>query len=119
MRKMGDWREYLIEEFAENQEEALGYLQASMECYYLYGNTAIFLEAVETVIESQGGVAKLAKQMHIEPQALKQLLSDDKALPQDMLTTLFQALGCRLTLEPLAQAIPATPAEAERVKNVA
>ncbi len=119
MRKMGDWREYLIKEFTEDREEALGYLQAALECYQLYGNTGIFLAAVETVVASQGGVAKLAEQMQRPPEVLARLLDSNNAPPFDLLVTLLKALGCKLTLEPCAEATPATQTEMERVENVA
>ena len=123
MRKMRTWREVLIERFGNSREEALGYLQASMECYQLYGDTAIFLEAVDRVVQSQGGVAELAKQTGLEPKVLAQLLSSDDALPLDTFAAILKALGCRLTIEPLAEAIPdidcASRTEATRIENVA
>lgn len=123
MRKMRTWREVLIERFGNCREEALGYLQASMECYQLYGDTAIFLEAVDRVVQSQGGVAELAKQTELEPKVLAQLLSGDDALPLDTFAAILKALGCRLTIEPLAEAIPdrdcTAKTEAARLENVA
>ena len=119
MRKMRTWREVLLERLGNCREEALGYLQASMECYQLYGDTAIFLEAVDTVVQSQGGVAALAKQTRLEPQILAQLLSDDAAPPLDRFAALLKALGCRLTIEPLTEAVPTPETDDARVENVA
>ncbi len=36
MRKMGIWREYLIEVLA-NRDEAIGHIQAILDDYYIYG----------------------------------------------------------------------------------
>lgn len=119
MRKMRTWQELLLERLGNCREEALGYLQASMECYQLYGDTAIFLEAVERVVESQGGIAELAKQTQLEPQALAQLLAGDAAPPLDRFAVLLKALGCRLTIEPLTEAMPTPETEAARMENVA
>ena len=119
MRQMGDWQEYLIKEFTEDREEALGYLQAALECYQRYGHTGIFLEAVETVVASQGGVAKLANQMQRPPEVLARLLDSNNAPPLDLVAILFKALGCKLTIEPCAEGASAIQTEIERVENVA
>ena len=36
MQKMGLWRDYLIEKLAD-RERAIGYLQAILDDYYIYG----------------------------------------------------------------------------------
>ncbi len=124
MRKTGNWREYLIERFAKDRGEAIGYLQAVIDDYYLYHeNMAIFLYALDTVIQSQGGIGKVAKKMQLEPKTLAKLLASDAAPPLDILGTLLKTLGCRLTIEPLATATSeqehATETEAAREENVA
>ena len=119
MRQMGNWQEYLIKEFTKDSEEALGYLQAALECYQRYGHTGIFLEAVETVVASQGGVTKLAQQMQRPPEVLARLLDSNDAPPLDLLVLLFKALGCKLTIEPCAEGESAIQTEIERVENVA
>ena len=124
MRKTGNWREYLIERFAKDRGEAIGYLQVVIDDYYLYhGNMAIFLYALDTVIQSQGGIGKVAEKMQLEPKTLANLLSSDEAPPLDMLGPLLKTLGCRLTIEPLAAATSeqeqASETEAAREENVA
>ena len=43
MKKLSTWREVLIEQLAENREEAIGYLQLSLEEYQIDGDTPFFL----------------------------------------------------------------------------
>ena len=119
MRKMGDWDAYLIERFANDKEEAIGFLHAVMEEYERFGNVAAVLNAVDTVVQSQGGIAELAKQTQLDPQALAQLLSGDSAPPLDRFAVLLKALGCRLTIEPVTEAMPTPEADAARMENVA
>ena len=106
MRKLRTWRAYLIERFAANREEALGYLQLSLEEYQVDGDTPLLLLAFRTVVESQGGISELAKKTGIAPETLSDTLSSDTPPPLDMLGTILNALGCRLAIEPLAAANP-------------
>ena len=123
MREMGDWREYCIERFAKNWEEAIGYLQLTLEEYQEDGDTPVFLLGLRTFVASQGGVAKLAKQVELEPAALAALLSGEEALPLETFARILKGLGCRLTIEPLSEAMPAVEiareTEEARVENVA
>lgn len=75
MQKMGIWRAYLIEVLAD-RDEAIGYLQAILDDYYIYGSHTVILRALETVIEAQGGVSELAKRADMEPQAFSEMLSN-------------------------------------------
>lgn len=83
MREMGDWREYLIERFAKDREEAIGYLQLTVEEYQ----------------------------------------SGNEAPPLDAFAFILRALDCRLTIEPLSEAMPAvavaSEAEEAHMENVA
>lgn len=123
MREMGDWREYLIERFAKDREEAIGYLQLTVEEYQEDGDTPVFLLGLRTFVASQGGVAQLAKQMSLDAAALTRLLSGNEAPPLDAFAFILKALDCRLTIEPLSEAMPAVAVASEteeaRVENVA
>ena len=101
MREMRNWREYLIERLAADREEAIGFLQAVMEDYQVFRNPAAVMSAVQAVIESQGGIAEVAKRTHMDPQTLTEVLSNEAAPRVDTLTTILTALGCRLSIEPL------------------
>ena len=101
MREMRNWREYLIERFTADREEAIGFLQAVMEDYQAYGNSAAVESAVHVVVESHGGVEKVANRTPMSPETLSKILSSEKALHLDTFAALLKALGCRLSIEPL------------------
>lgn len=101
MREMKDWREYLIERLAVDPEEAIGFLQAVLEDYPLYGNAAAVVSALGIVVESRGGTAEVAKRAGMDPQTLSKILSSEETLPLDTFATILKALGCRLSIEPI------------------
>ena len=101
MREMRNWREYLIERLAADPEEAIGFLQAVMEDYQVFRNSAAVVSAVQAVIESQGGTAEVAKRASMDPETLSKILSSEETLHLDTFTTILKALGCRLSIKPL------------------
>ena len=101
MRKYRKWRDILIEQLAADPTAAIGFLQAVMEDYQEFRNPAAVVSAVRAVIESQGGVAEVAKRTRMDPQTLTEVLSSEEAPRVDTLTTILTALGCRLSIEPL------------------
>ena len=54
MREMGDWRKYLMEQLAD-PENAINYLDVSLEEYQVDGDTDFFLMGLRNVVEAQGG----------------------------------------------------------------
>ena len=105
MQKMGIWRDYLIEVLAD-RDEAIGYLQAILDDYYIYGNLAVVLRALETVVEAQGGVSKLAKQIDMDPQLLSKVLSNKDTPLIDAFSIVLKALGYQLAIAPLENQNP-------------
>ena len=101
MREMRNWREYLIERLTTDREEAIGFLQAVMEDYQVFGNPAAVVSAVQVVVESQGGTAEVAKRTAMAPETLSKILSSQEAPHLDTFATILKALGCRLSIEPL------------------
>ena len=99
---MRTWRVYLTERFAANQEAAIRYLKFSLEEYQVDGDTPLLLLAFRTVVESQGGISVLAKKTGIAPESLSDILSSDEAPRIDTLSTILNALGCQLLIEPIA-----------------
>ena len=93
------WREYLIEKLAADHERAIDYLDVAIEEYQVDRDAHLFLVALRTVVESQDGVAALAKRTCTEPQALLDMLSGEEMPRIDMLSNLLAALGCRLSIE--------------------
>ena len=101
MRKLRTWREYLIKQLAANWDEALDYIQFAIEEYQVDGDTAVLLLSIETFIESQGGIAEVAKRNAMAPETLTKILSSEEAPRIDALAAVLKTLGCRLTIEPL------------------
>ena len=67
MREMRKWRDILIEHLAADPTAAIGFLQAVMEDYQVFGNSAAVVSAVQAVVEAQGGVAEVAKRTSMDP----------------------------------------------------
>ena len=100
MKKMRTWRECLIEDLAD-REEAIHYLQAILDDYYSFGQAIIVQEALKTVIEAQGGISKLTQHTDISPQTLETALSNADTPLIDALGTVLNALGYRLSIQPI------------------
>ena len=98
MREMRDFSEYLFKRLAD-RERVIGYLQAALEDYQIYGEPFVFLLSLRTAVESQGGISELAKRTDTPPETFSKVLSADDAPRIDTLGTILKALGCRLTIE--------------------
>ena len=101
MREYRTWEEILMERFTSDWEEAIGYLDVALEEYQEDGDTPFFLLGLQNVIEARGGVSEVAKKIGIAPQCLSDVLSSEEAPRLDTLNTILQALGCRLSIQPL------------------
>lgn len=99
MRKLRTWREYLIKRLASDPERASGYLQAALEESQIHGDPAVFLLALQTAIESQGGISTLAKQIETDPQILLEILNSNELPRVEMLTAILNALGCQISIQ--------------------
>ena len=64
MREMRKYRDYLIEELSD-PEEAIAHLQIALEEYQKDGDTFVFLRALQSVIEAQGGNNELAPHVYL------------------------------------------------------
>ena len=100
MRKMRTWNEYLIEVLAD-RDEAIGHLEAILEDYHIFRNPAVVRGALQTVVEAQGGVSKIAKQVDMDPQLLSKFLSNEDTPLIDALGIVLKALGYQLSIKPL------------------
>ena len=112
MRNFPTLHEFLMEGLA-NSDEAIDFLKVALEEYQQDGDTPFFLKSIRTVIEAQIGISELAKRTHMSPDALQKILSSDKAPHIDTLDTIFNALGCRLSVEPLETDIACSDTEVE------
>ena len=104
MTEYQTWHEYLIQRLAADCEKRVSYLDVALEEYQEDDDTPFFLMGLQNVIESQGGVSEVAKKIDIAPQVLSALLSSEEAPRLDMLSTILQGLGCRLSIQPLKDA---------------
>ena len=100
MRKMGTLREYLVEVLAD-PDEAIGHLEAILEDYQIFQNPAVVLNALQTVVEAQGGISKVAKQVDMDAQLLSKVLSSEDTPLIDALGIVLKALGYQLSIKPL------------------
>ena len=101
MEKYPTWREFLIEKLT-NPEKALGYLQVYLEDYLIDGDTPFFLKGVRNVVQTQGGIPKVAKQAGIDPETLSDFLSSEDPLNLNIFCTILKVFGWQLSIEPLA-----------------
>ena len=104
MTELRTWHEILIEDMAANPEETIDYFDMSLQEYQCDGDTLFFLKGIRNIIEALGGVSEIAKQTDTAPEALLDLLFSDDAPRLDTLNTLANALGCRLSIEPIMAA---------------
>ena len=100
MRKMRTWRECLIEQIAD-RKSAIAYLQAILEDYQIYKNPAVVQRSLRTVVEAQGGVVELAKQVDMDPQVLSKMLSNEDGPLIDALGVVLKTLGYQLSIQPI------------------
>lgn len=100
MRKHRTWHEVLMEDLAD-PAEAISYLDVSLEEYQMDGDIPFFLKGIRNVVEAQGGVAAIAKRAAMSPETVSKILSSEEAPHLDTLAAVLNALGCRLSIEPL------------------
>ncbi len=94
---MRDFKEYHIEKLCD-PEEARIYLSVALEEYEQDGDADAFLLALKDVTEAQGGLTKLVQQTKLNRQNLRKALSEEG---NPRLQTILQALGFRLSVEPI------------------
>ena len=97
---MRTWRECLVEQIAD-RKSAIAYLQAILEDYQIDKNPTTVQRALRTIVEAQGGVFVLAKQVDMDPQVLSKMISNEDALLFDAVGTVLEALGYQLSIQPI------------------
>ena len=101
MRELRTWREYLIEQLTADWEDAIDYLQVTVEGYQEGGDTPLFMLGLRTFVESQGGIAEVAQRAGIASESLSKILSSDEPPRIDTLVAILNAFGWRFSIEPL------------------
>ena len=94
-------------------ENAMNYLDVSLEEYQVDGDTSFFLMGIQNVVEAQGGVSTFAEQIGLDQEVLLEMLSNDAAPRLDTFNAIVKALGCRLTIKPREAASPDRDVENE------
>ena len=115
---MGTLREYLVEVLAD-PAEAIGHLEAILEDYQIFQNPAVVLNALQTVVEAQGGISKVAKQVDMDPQLLSKVLSNEDTPLIDALGIVLKALGYQLSIKPLESENPNLETDTVQTAHVA
>lgn len=114
MKEYRTLRDFQMEQLAD-REAAINYLQVTLEEYQVDRDMTFFLHEIRTVLEAQGGIAKLAKRTNIEPAVLSEMLTSDEAPRLDILTTILTALGCRLSIQSLENTDQTVESDATKI----
>lgn len=95
-----DYRERLIKALRDPQE-ASEYLEVAIEEYDKTQEIEVFLLALRTVVEAQGGISSLAKKSKLNRQNLYRALSNNGNPRLNTFTTILHCLGFRLSVKPI------------------
>lgn len=95
--------ELVIDEL-QNPAMAKSYLEVALEEYEMDGDLSFFLEALRNVAEAQGGMTQLASKTGLNRQNLYKVLSENGNPELHTISVILQALGYRLSIQPLQSA---------------
>lgn len=93
MKKSGDYQEFLVE-LLKDPKEAAGYLNAALEG----GDIAVFLLALQNVVQAQGGIGFLAKKTQKSRTSLYKALSKTGNPYLISTNKILSAMDMRLTI---------------------
>ncbi len=88
-------------ESLKNPIEALAYLQVAFDEYQQDNDIELLLVALRNVAEANGGIAKLASKSRLNRQSLYRTLSEKGNPRLDTLGLVLNALGYRLSIQPI------------------
>ena len=92
MERFRTWHEILMERLSD-PEDAIGYLEVSLEEYLDDGDKAFFLKGIKNVIEAQGGILSVSKQAGIDPMFLSDAVNNGSMPPFHILSSIFTSFG--------------------------
>lgn len=78
----------------KDPEERVAYVNAAL----IDGDPKILLSVLEDCVEAMGGVPKLAKQVHVSPQAVYKMFSDKGNPRWTNLNRILETLGFRINV---------------------
>lgn len=100
MEDLQTFDEFIYEEL-QDPEFRLQYLMTALEEFEKDKNPYFFLSSLKRIAEAKGGITKLAKESKVSRQNLYKVFSS-KAMPKlDTLDSILNALGFRLSVQPL------------------
>ena len=92
MERFRTWHEILMERLSD-PEDAIGYLEVSLEEYLDDGDKAFFLKGIKNVIEAQGGILSISEQAGIDPRFLSDAVNNGSMPPFHILRSIFTSFG--------------------------
>ena len=95
---MRKYRDFVIQTMRD-PDEAIAYLQSSLEEFEKDGNSEAFLIALRTVAEAKGGISELSKKTDLNRQALYKILSKKGNPRLKTLNTVLNSLGFKLSIQ--------------------
>lgn len=101
-RELQDWNDFFRDYLSESSENAIGYLETSLEEYEKDGNTKALMTAIQRVAEIQGGMTELAKKTGLNRQNLYRIFSNKVSPRFDTLSKILKALGYTISLKKIA-----------------
>jgi probable addiction module antidote protein len=103
MKTYRTYRELAAETLRNNPEEALLYIETSLEEFEKDNNTGALLSALRTVAEAQGGIPELARRIGMEKMTLYKALSEEGNPKLSTIGSILNGLGYRMKLEPISK----------------
>ena len=95
MKKFDD---YIKEQF-KDEGEITAFINAALEQYFEDHNKELFLATLKEVVIVRGGVAEIARQLHINRQHVYRMLSSKGNPSFENIGSLLMALGLKLKVE--------------------
>ena len=101
---IGSYHEWEVEELRNDREFAVGYLQAALESLANPDERAGALLALRAIADAYGGLGAIAKQAGISRESLYRSLGPKGNPTLKTLIAVLNAVGMRLSVQPLDQA---------------
>jgi probable addiction module antidote protein len=103
MNRSRNFDDVVVERFRRDPEEAMLYLEVSLEEFEKDNNTGALLSALRTVAEAQGGIPELARRIGMEKMTLYKALSEEGNPKLSTIGSILHGLGYRMKLEPISK----------------
>ncbi|MDE0013407.1 MAG: hypothetical protein OXU36_19840 [Candidatus Poribacteria bacterium] len=92
MERFRTWHEILMERLSD-PEDAIGYLEVSLEEYLDDRDKAFFLKGIKNVIEAQGGILSVSEHAGIDPRFLSDIVNNGSMRPFHIFRSIFTSFG--------------------------